>query len=174
MTEQWKGCKSVCVKVFRQHTVFDSVQLQATVLSGRSGTGIDSKDAPSLARTSDGRHNSRASSAAPSIPGLHPAPPTSIRELYSEWCVSVRMHAQASALSAVPPALAQRASLSAKALCSSNSAATAFKGPKPVMKAVPGHEGLLEVTRDCPSMFGDRLWLDQLNLTRCCVVKVLN
>lgn len=88
--------------------------------------------------------------------------------------MAVRMHAQVSALSAVPPALAQRASLSAKALTSSNVAATAFKGPKPVIKVVPGEEGLLEVSRDGSSMFGDRLWLDQMKLTRCCVVKVLH
>ena len=153
----------------------DSAQLQATLpSSGRSTTGTESKDTLPLARASDGRQNNRANSAGPFIPALHPAQPVSIRELYSEWCVSVRMHAQVSALSAVPPALAQRASLSAKALTGSGSAATAFKGPKPVMKPVPGQEGLMEVTRDGPTMFGDRLWLDQLNLTRCCVVKVPN
>ena len=110
--------------------------------------------------------------AKASLPGLQNAAPTSIRELYSEWCVSVRMHAQASALSAVPPALAQRASLSAKALTSNNSAVTAFKGPKPLLKAVPGEEGLREVCRENFSMYSDRLWLDQLSLRRCCVVKV--
>lgn len=120
-----------------------------------------------------GKHTSRPNSAAKSsLAGLQKTHTTSIRELYSEWCVSVRMHAQASALSAVPPALAQRASLSVKALTSSNSAATAFKGPKPVLKPVPGEDGLLEVSRESSNTFSDRLWLDQLRLTRCCVVKV--
>jgi hypothetical protein len=133
----------------------------------------DSKDASAQLGLIGSRQFNRASSAAQSLPGSQPAQPTSIRELYSEWCVSVRMHAQASALSAVPPALAQRASLSAKALTSSNAAATAFKGTKPLVKAVPAQEGLFEVTRDGESTFSDRLWLDQMNLTRCCVVKVL-
>jgi hypothetical protein len=84
------------------------------------------------------------------------------------------MHAQASALSAVPPALAQRASLSAKALTGCSTGTIAFKGPKPTIKVVPGEEGLLEVSCDDPSMVSDRLWLDQRKLNRCCIVKVLN
>lgn len=175
------SCKHICMYHAHQHgRIHNSshiVDLQASTPSSCSAINTSHKDArdnSSLPGAVPGKQHSRATSAAPSLPGLHPVQATSIRELYSEWCVSVRLHAQASALSAVPAALAQRASLSAKALTNSSAAATAFKGQKPTFKAVPGEEGLLEVSRDGTSMFGDRLWLDQLKLTRCCVVKVIH
>jgi hypothetical protein len=136
-------------------------------------TAVDSA-LQSKARSAIANGLSQPQAAPQVLPGLNSgAPASSIRELYSEWCVSVRMHAQASVLSAVPSPLAQRTCLSAKVLSSTNSGAVAFKGPRPTFKAVPGEEGLLEVSRGMGAPeFGDRLWLDQMKLTRCCIVKV--
>lgn len=94
----------------------------------------------------------------------------SIRELYADWCAAVRIHAHASALSTAPAATAHRAGATATggAAGSDTAAATAFKGPRPVLQAVDGESDMMAVS----AAGMDRLWLDQQKLTRCCIVEV--
>lgn len=94
----------------------------------------------------------------------------SIRELYADWCAAVRMHAHASALSTAPAPMAHRAGASASGGTSASDslAGASFKGPRPVLHAVDGESDVMSVS----AVGVDRLWLDQLKLTRCCIVDV--
>lgn len=93
----------------------------------------------------------------------------SIRELYADWCAAVRMHAHASALSTAPPTMAQRAGAGASSAAAFEpTTGPPFKGPRPVLSAVEGEPDVMSVSASGM----DRLWLDQLKLTRCCMVEV--
>lgn len=94
----------------------------------------------------------------------------SIRELYADWCAAVRMHAHASALSTAPAPMVQRAGASTGGGPSASDAlaGASFKGPRPVLHAVDRESDVMSVS----AVGVDRLWLDQLKLTRCCIVDV--
>eukprot|EP00892_Ulva_mutabilis_P009807 jgi/Ulvmu1/7199/UM034_0108.1 len=131
----------------------------------RSDHGQGTRRSLSVSRSETGG----AGSAPHTSMAAHRRARGSIRELYADWCAAVRMHAHASALSTTPAPMAQRAASgsSGGSAAPDGLASPAFKGPRPVLQAVPGDPDMKSVS----ASGADRLWLDQQKLTRCCIVE---